>query len=764
MYNKKTEMNSKMISCEVMEESNMRFLKWNKFYNSNPIVHFWISYATVLLIPLAIVTLGLIGEFYAVNEDINASNLSKMEHSVQLIDGELDLVEAAALRLSVNSFVKDLASKESINDENILQFKNSIKQISNVIYQQSTRIKTEKYIYFNKLDYIIFEESLYQEELFSWYLEGWRVSQEEWKEIIVAEDLGMAKYYDTCNDYLHYSVPINIRNGKNDGMVVYMLNISQMIDSFSFVDEYGDWAFYILDSGNEVLFSRDTTENRILNLEKMNIPDIFSNTDVRSLLYTKSPKRNWTYCVILPDNAVAHRVYVLRWLAFTVGTVEILIGFIVTVYLAVREGKPMNYIFSLLGEEQSSIKNSARLGEIVSGILNSNKELLEEQEQSKPLLKKAFFHDLITLDVANTKELTYLAENAEINLETDRFRMVSVRLFENNDFYDVDEQTLKDIKVIILGMQNYMEENCKGNIWFYQRNYLSLLIVMEEEYGGVVLEQIEQTYQWLRNTFSTESDWGISRSCENIMNIWKYCEEAEIARDHCEPEQHIAEYQIGFEDKYTFYFPEIAQEKLENGIYSGDNEVVGNILKILEEENFKNRRLSRNSVIKLNSKVTNFLMLFESQDAKISDSVMELNQLILDIKEFSGYLYFDRLKKICNELCNKVKKEKGIQRNKLIEDIQNYIKENYQDASLGLATISIKFGISEGYVSTLFKEQTEINFTEYVETIRLKRACTLLKERRNTIEEIAAMVGYNSVHSFRRAFKRVHGMSPRDYR
>ena len=74
-----------------------------------------------------------------------------MEHSVQIIDGELDLVEEAALLLSVNSFVKDSASKESINNENILEFKNSIIQISNVIYKQSTRIKNEKYIYFNKL-------------------------------------------------------------------------------------------------------------------------------------------------------------------------------------------------------------------------------------------------------------------------------------------------------------------------------------------------------------------------------------------------------------------------------------------------------------------------------------------------------------------------------------------------------------------------------------------------------------------------------------
>lgn len=742
----------------------MLFLKWNKFYNSNPIVHFWISYATVLLIPIAIITLGLIGEFYVVNEDINASNLSKMEHSVQMIDGELDLVEAAALRLSVNSFVKDSASKESINNENILQFKNSIKQISNVIYQQSTRIKNEKYIYFNKLNYIIFEESLYQESLFFWYLDSWGISPEEWKETIVCKDLGMAKYHNTYNDYLYYSVPINIRNGKNDGMVVYMLDINQMMDFFSFVSEYGEYAFYLLDNENTVLFSRDTDPNRVLKLEETQITDIFQNTDPRNLLYTKSPKRGWTYCVILPEHAVAHRVYVLRWLAFTVGTIAILIGFIVTVYLAFKEGKPMNYIFALLGEEHSTMKNSIRLGEIVTGILNSNKELLEEQEQSKPLLKKAFFHDLITLDVANTKELTYLAENADINLETDRFRMVSVRLFENNDFYDVDEQTLEDVKVIILGMQKYMEENCKGNIWFYQRNYLSLLIVMEEAYGGVVLEQIEQTYQWLRITFSTESDWGISRPCENIMNIWKYCEEAETAREHCEPEQHIAEYQIGFEDKYTFYFPDVAQEKLENGIYSGDNEIVGNILKILEEENFKNRRLSRNSVIKLNTGVTNFLMTFEAQEANISDSIMKLNQLILEPKKFSGYLYFTVLKEICNDLCNKVRKEKGIQRNKLIEDIQNYIKENYQNANLGLATISIKFGISEGYVSTLFKEQTEINFAEYVESIRLKKARTLLKESNHTIEEIAAMVGYNSVHSFRRAFKRVHGMSPRDYR
>lgn len=741
----------------------MFYLKWTKFYKSNLIVHFWISYATVLLIPILIITLGLIAEFYVVNQDINASNLSKMEHSVQLIDNELDIIEKAATQVAAIAIVKDSASREGINEKNILQYKNSIQQISNVLKYQGKQLTDQTYVYYNKLNYVVFEEALYRETLFFSYLEYWEIPIEEWKEEIVGKDIVVAKYNDTYSNYLHFSMPINIRNGNNDGMVVFMLNKNKLVDYFSFAEEYGEYAIYILNDENEVLLARDYDENRVLNLEATQVSDIFSNTKKANLLYTISPKKGWTYCVILPDHAVAHRVFVLRWVTIIVGGVAILIGFSITLWLAVREGKPMNQIFTVLDEEHSTVKNSERLGEIVTNIVNSNKELLEEQEQSRPLLRKAFFHDLITLDVANTRELTYLAENAGINLEADRFRIASVRLFENNDFYDVDEQTLKDVKVIIQEMQKYMEEHAQGNIWFYQRNYLSLLVILEEDTEPVT-EQIERTYQWLRNTFSTESDWGISRSCDNVMNIWKYCEEAETARSHCSLEQHITEYHAGFEDKQTFYFPEIAQEKLRNGIHSGDNEIVLNILKILEEENFKNRRLNRNNVIKLNSGITNFLMTFEIQDSSIPDSVMKLNELVLEPEKFSGYMYFDVLKETCNGLCCRVKKEKGIQRSRLIEDIQNYIMENYQNPSLGLSTVSIEFRISEGYVSTLFKEQTEINFTEYVESIRLKRACELLKESNNTIEDIAAMVGYNSVHSFRRAFKRVHGMSPRDYR
>ena len=56
-----------------------------------------------------------------------------------------------------------------------------------------------------------------------------------------------------------------------------------------------------------------------------------------------------------------------------------------------------------------------------------------------------------------------------------------------------------------------------------------------------------------------------------------------------------------------------------------------------------------------------------------------------------------------------------------------------------------------------------MNFAEYLEQLRIDQACTLLKEG-VLVSLIAEKTGYNSVQSFRRAFKRVKGVSPSEYR
>jgi AraC-like DNA-binding protein len=79
---------------------------------------------------------------------------------------------------------------------------------------------------------------------------------------------------------------------------------------------------------------------------------------------------------------------------------------------------------------------------------------------------------------------------------------------------------------------------------------------------------------------------------------------------------------------------------------------------------------------------------------------------------------------------------------------------------LGLSLVASEFNISEGYLSYLFKEETGQNFTDLVEHVRMDEACKLLQKTKLNINEIYMKVGYSNVQSFRRAFKRIKGVSP----
>ena len=143
--------------------------------------------------------------------------------------------------------------------------------------------------------------------------------------------------------------------------------------------------------------------------------------------------------------------------------------------------------------------------------------------------------------------------------------------------------------------------------------------------------------------------------------------------------------------------------------------------------------------------------------------MMNLNVLIKKSEDFESD-YFGQLKLICHYLCGEIQKKKTCNRNKLIQNIVNYINDQYRDSNLGLSLVATKFNISEGYVSTIFKGDMGVNFTDYVERVRIDCACELLENSNDTISDIAEQIGYNSVQSFRRAFKKVKGVSPKELR
>ncbi len=93
-----------------------------------------------------------------------------------------------------------------------------------------------------------------------------------------------------------------------------------------------------------------------------------------------------------------------------------------------------------------------------------------------------------------------------------------------------------------------------------------------------------------------------------------------------------------------------------------------------------------------------------------------------------------------------------------------YVKEHYNDQCIGLQALAEEFGISESYVSRIFKKAYDRNFVNFLEQLRIEKSCDFLTESNMPIAKISETVGYLYVNTFNKAFKRHVGMSPSEYR
>lgn len=98
----------------------------------------------------------------------------------------------------------------------------------------------------------------------------------------------------------------------------------------------------------------------------------------------------------------------------------------------------------------------------------------------------------------------------------------------------------------------------------------------------------------------------------------------------------------------------------------------------------------------------------------------------------------------------------------IITEIKNYLYANYKVADL--KTTSEHFHFNADYLSKLIKNFTGASFTGLMQDIKLKEACTLLKNSDFTIEEIMNRVGYNNMSYFYKLFKRNFNLTPVEYR
>ena len=107
--------------------------------------------------------------------------------------------------------------------------------------------------------------------------------------------------------------------------------------------------------------------------------------------------------------------------------------------------------------------------------------------------------------------------------------------------------------------------------------------------------------------------------------------------------------------------------------------------------------------------------------------------------------------------------KRALSGSKPIRDAKEYIRNNLA-GNLTIQEVSEYVGYSSAHFSVRFKQECGIKFSDYVMESRIEKSKELLKNTRETIESIAAAVGYSDVKSFTKNFKKYTEVKPSQYR
>lgn len=98
-----------------------------------------------------------------------------------------------------------------------------------------------------------------------------------------------------------------------------------------------------------------------------------------------------------------------------------------------------------------------------------------------------------------------------------------------------------------------------------------------------------------------------------------------------------------------------------------------------------------------------------------------------------------------------------------IDQIAAYIRENYTDSSINLASVAQQFNFNASYLSRKFKQETGQSFIDFLLKCRMEKAVILAKSGRKMFEA-ANDVGIPDPNYFGRCFKKYTGVSYSEYK
>ena len=724
-----------------------------------------LSYTIILAIILIIGVMLYYISYGQVKNGINQQNRLSLSASVTQLDSTMELMNVAVKQVSTNRSFNNLShlSGDEDNDFYYLGYQTQL-SLKSVTPVEVLLPISNSFIFMEKSGYIVSSTTFSDFDFFIANNAKYRLEPESFSKALLSDKYWnrftpMTDFEGNSKNFLYVYPLLNpVRSEtKPTNVLCYLFDYDLVTEFFSGINLYGDGYLTAYDKNGSQMFllsdgataaSYDTLKE--LDYEKQ-ISHLISKESLQEMLVTSvsSNYNNWTYYLVQPENKAYYSITPYQRFFTAITIASFIIGGILSV------------IFSSFGSRHlTQMYNELVLKESVASSLN----LIVEKQ--KPMVIESYMRRIMEGSITTNEEKEYIINELHLEQPEVKYHVLytEVSPSESGSIHSSDMELL---------IQNYdtlvREALCRyypdtGYIYKPSDRVFAILIssdksVPYETIAGKNKETFIELHNELLEKYGIWIQGGFGDRNSMISYTWKSYQQAKETKSITTKEQYVLSCDIN-QSNDVYYYPESLSVQLSGFISSGNKDQVQELVKLIRNENTKKKNLSYTQKGWLVSDVR--ATVFKKRHNLLTAGMPQEKLQLLDIidKQFEGEMSLSMLETIALELCDVCRSEG----NELILSIQEYINSNYHDPDLCLTKISDEFGISENYFSYLFKKEVSENFSIYLERLRMAKAKEIITESDAGLSTLYQYIGYNNAASFRRAFKKNFGVSPKEMR
>ncbi|CAN7762229.1 AraC family transcriptional regulator [Paenibacillus sp. LjRoot153] len=588
-------------------------------------------------------------------------------------------------------------------------------------------------------------------------------------------------------------IPEPVYSGQTKSAIVLDLKETYIQNTMSSISSSSnDTSTFVMDSKGTVI-SHSDSEQFMKNFSENNyFQHILSDEGsqgsfVQSLdhhkfltTYVKSETLDWVFVSVRPYDQLLSGIYELRNWTLLIALFLFIMGACISLIVTGNLYNPIKALVDKVTESGTSENKSLLrldeyklLSEAFSNSIQVTKSMELKLSSSTDLLQNGYMYNMLK---GHSQSYAYKADIEEQLLSRMQGQYFAVIQFQIDQYYIFkNTYSILDRELIRFAISNIAQEMIskiyRNEEVIHEENEITMIIQWEQSAPDKQLYYILNEIQAVVKDYYKTS---ISVSIGDVVSAI-----GDIERSYRSSQRYMAlKLFWGYgslldatksilPDKHTRY-PAAMERKIIDAIKLCQPKT------IQKEITEWTTLLSRSGSPSLTLQYATFLHLAITREF---ESIVEWwdtdpQELYLAMNELPQKETLDEIQTMIQLFCIRIvgmieENKKGLaalKNSKVIEEIKQYLQQNYHEPNLSLEIVSDQVGLTSGYIGKMFKSMVGTSFNDHVTHIRMKQAKTLLTGTSDTVAQIGERVGIYNVSYFSTLFKKKYGVTPSLYR